>query len=104
MKHGTVRVVHYDEISAGGSVSGRETDPSALSCPYTGTDDGHEREILWQSRIAERQQEIWRCAIYLRLSREDEGTAMRVTASESACTVDGLYCGKTGALFYRRMG
>ena len=48
MKHGTVRVVHYDEISAGGSVSGRETDPSALSCPYTGTDDGHEREILWQ--------------------------------------------------------
>lgn len=28
MKHGTVRVVHYDEISAGGSVSGRETDPS----------------------------------------------------------------------------
>ena len=22
MKHGTVRVVHYDEISAGGSVSG----------------------------------------------------------------------------------
>lgn len=40
MKHGTVRVVHYDEISAGGSVSGRETDPSALSCPYTGTDDG----------------------------------------------------------------
>ena len=33
MKHGTVRVVHYDEISAGGSVSGRETDPSALSCP-----------------------------------------------------------------------
>ena len=46
MKHGTVRVVHYDEISAGGSVSGRETDPSALSCPYTGTDDGHEREIL----------------------------------------------------------
>ena len=42
MKHGTVRVVHYDEISAGGSVSGRETDPSALSCPYTGTDDGHE--------------------------------------------------------------
>ena len=76
MKHGTVRVVHYDEISAGGSVSGRETDPSALSCPYTGTDDGHEREILWQSRIAERQQEIWRCAIYLRLSREDEGTAI----------------------------
>ena len=76
MKHGTVRVVHYDEISAGESVSGRETDPSALSCPYTGTDDGHEREILWQSRIAERQQEIWRCAIYLRLSREDEGTAI----------------------------
>lgn len=28
------------------------------------------------SRIAERQQEIWRCAIYLRLSREDEGTAI----------------------------
>ena len=76
MKHGTVRVVHYDEISAGGSVSGRETDPSALSCPYTGTDDGHEREILWQRRIAERQQEIWRCALYLRLSREDEGTAI----------------------------
>lgn len=49
MKHGTVRVVHYDEISAGGSVSGRETDPSALSCPYTGTDDGHEREILWRA-------------------------------------------------------
>ena len=76
MKHGTVRVVHYDEISAGGSVSGRETDSSALSCPYTGTDDGHEREILWQSRITERQQEIWRCALYLRLSREDEGAAI----------------------------
>ena len=30
MKHGTVRVVHYDEISAGGSVSGRETDPSGF--------------------------------------------------------------------------
>ena len=87
MKHGTVRVVHYDEISAGGSVSGRETDPSALSCPYTGTDDGHEREILWQSRIAERQQEIWRCALYLRLSREDEGTAIERTASEIS-----VYC------------
>lgn len=74
VKHGTVRVVHYDEISAGGPGSERETGSPALSYPNTKADDGNRRGTLWRSSVTGRQQGIWRCALYLRLSREDEGS------------------------------